>query len=147
MSALVFVDTNVLVYEHDMGARDKQAKAQRWTTHLWESGTGRLSFQVLNEFYVTTTQKLKPGLTPGAARELVEALDAWHPVPTDRQLLTAAWSIAERTPLAWWDALIVAGAQLADCAFLLSEDMPNDQVIGGIRIVNPFLHDPEGVTA
>jgi len=134
-----------LVYEHDCANRDKQARAQQWMTHLWETGRGRLSFQVLNEFYVTTTQKLKPGLQRGIARGLVEALDAWHPVPTDRHLLVAAWSVVEHCSMSWWDALIVGAAQRADCAYLLSEDLNDGQLIGEIRVINPFSCRPESL--
>ena len=59
MGAKVFVDTNILVYCRDASEPEKQQKAMAWMTRLWETGCGRLSFQVLQEFYVTVTQKLK----------------------------------------------------------------------------------------
>ncbi|MYG35849.1 MAG: PIN domain-containing protein, partial [Gemmatimonadetes bacterium] len=55
MSELVFVDTNVFVYRHDRGDPAKQARADEWIAHLARSRTGRLSFQVLQELYVTLT--------------------------------------------------------------------------------------------
>ena len=62
MSAKVFVDTNILVYCRDASEPEKQEQALAWMAGLWQTGRGRLSFQVLQEFYVTVTQKLKPGL-------------------------------------------------------------------------------------
>ncbi|MFP4348019.1 MAG: hypothetical protein ACLFQY_07040, partial [Desulfococcaceae bacterium] len=68
MSAKIFVDTNVLVYGRDAGEPAKQQQAAAWITYLWESRTGRLSIQVLQEFYSTVTTRLKPGLEPADAR-------------------------------------------------------------------------------
>jgi predicted nucleic acid-binding protein len=80
MTAKVFVDTNVLVYWRDASEPDKQARALAWMETLWERRTGRLSFQVLQEFYVTVTAKLDPGLTPELARLDVGHLMSWKPV-------------------------------------------------------------------
>ena len=63
MSAKVFVDTNVLVYCRDASEPEKQAQTAAWMASLWEQKTGRLSFQVLQEYYVTVTAKLSPGLS------------------------------------------------------------------------------------
>ena len=59
MTGTVFVDTNVLVYSRDVSEAQKQKQAMAWMTHLWAERCGRLSYQVLNEFYVTVTQKKK----------------------------------------------------------------------------------------
>ena len=68
MSDNIFVDTNVLVYSRDASEPEKQPLAMAWMKHLWENRTGRLSFQVLQEFYVTVVFKLDPGLEPENAR-------------------------------------------------------------------------------
>src|SRR6266498_519234 len=68
MTAPVFVDANVLVYARDAGHEGKHAQANAWLAFLWESRRGRLSFQVLHEYYVTVTSKLKPGMSREAAR-------------------------------------------------------------------------------
>jgi hypothetical protein len=79
MSAKVFVDTNVLVYARDDSEPEKQQKAMAWMMHLWTSQAGRLSFQILQEFYSTVTQKLHPGMDLQSARNDVQSLFAWHP--------------------------------------------------------------------
>jgi predicted nucleic acid-binding protein len=55
MPEAIFVDTNVLVYARDASEPEKQPSATTWMAHLWRSREGRLSIQVLHEFYVTVT--------------------------------------------------------------------------------------------
>lgn len=134
----VFVDTNVLVYARDRADERKQARALSWMRHLWETGEGRLSVQVLQEFYVTTTRKLSPGLSPDEARADVEDLSAWRPIQIDTDAIRAAWSIEDRFGLSFWDALIVAAAHVAACDVLLSEDLRHGLDLDGVRVVDPF---------
>jgi predicted nucleic acid-binding protein len=134
----VFVDTNVLVYARDAADPAKHDRAQAWVRYLWETGSGRLSIQVLQEFYVTTTRKLRPGLTPEDARADVRDLLAWRPVTIGAIALEAAWTIEERFGLSFWDALIVAAAQMASCESLLTEDLQHEAQLDGIRVVDPF---------
>jgi predicted nucleic acid-binding protein len=143
MTAEVFVDTNVLVYCRDATAADKQARALAWMAALWEGRNGRLSFQVLQEFYVTVTQKLDPGLTPELARRDVRTLMAWNPVAINGRVLEEAWRFQDRCRFSWWDALIVAATQAADCRYLLSEDFQDRLELGKIMVVNPFLTRPD----
>jgi predicted nucleic acid-binding protein len=138
MSAKVFVDTNVLVYSRDASETEKQPQAISWMKSLWASQTGRLSYQVLQEFYSIVTTKLQPGMKPQSAREDVQSLIAWNPIPVNYDVIKGAWSIQDRFHLSWWDSLIVSAAQIADCKYLLSEDLQDDQVHGEVRIVNPF---------
>lgn len=142
MSAKVFVDTNVLVYWRDLSVPEKQAKAAAWMAFLWENRTGRLSYQVLQEFYVTITAKLDSGLAPEAARRNVRTLLFWHPLPVDNRVLEGAWLIQDRYGVSWWDALIIAAAQAAGCRYLLSEDFQNGMVMGNLKVINPFQISP-----
>ncbi len=145
MTATIFVDTDVLVYRRDAGQGEKQALAEAWMERLWSERNGRLSYQVLQEYYVTVTSKLKPGLEAESARNDVRALLAWHPVTVEAGVVEAAWVIQDRYQLSWWDALIVAAAQVADCQFLLTEDLQDGQELGAVRVVSPFSHSPESV--
>lgn len=141
MSDRVFVDTNILVYARDAGQQARQPVAEAWLKFLWKGRHGRLSMQVLQEYYVVVTAKLKPGLPIAQAREDVRNLQLWEPVVTDAALLESAWRLADRYGFAWWDAQIVAAAKRADCSLLLSEDMRHGMEIDGMRIVNPFAPD------
>jgi predicted nucleic acid-binding protein len=142
----VFVDTNVLVYRHDLANPVKQSRADEWYELLWRRRCGRLSFQVLQELYSTLTRKLKPGLDLPKARQVVRVLAAWHPVPIDVAILERAWLIEGRYSLSWWDALIVAAAQKCECPLLLTEDLQHGQKFGDLRIVDPFA-DPARMPA
>ncbi len=139
MSDLVFVDTNLLVYSRDAGVPEKQARADGILRELWSSRRGRVSFQVLHEYYVTVTRKLRPGLPRTEAREDVEALLAWHPVVPSAETLHRAWGVEDRWGLSWWDSLIVASALETGCRRLLSEDLQDGLEIESLQIENPFL--------
>ena len=139
MSDRVFVDTNILVYAVDASEPKKCPVARNWLERLWQERSGCLSYQVLNEFYVTVTAKLSPGLDARDARELVRSLFAWQPLAIDIAAIERAWHLMDRFSLHFWDALIVASANLCAAQILLSEDLQADLEIHGTRIVNPFL--------
>ena len=142
MTARIFVDTNVLVYARDSSERTKQRRAQSWLEVLWRDRTGRISSQVLHEYYITVTRKLKPGLRPEEAREDVRDLLAWNPVPLSAELLEEAWLVEDRFSLSFWDSLIVSAARTSECQFLLSEDMQHSQRLDRLTVIDPFEVDP-----
>ena len=142
MTAPVFVDTNVLVYARDRTDPVKHRYARAWLELLWKRGLGRLSQQVLNEYYITVTRKLDPGLSRAEAREEVGLLSLWLQEPGVPALQEAAWAVEDRYGLSWWDALIVGAAQLGGCAILLTEDLQDGLAAGGVQIVDPFRHEP-----
>ncbi len=139
MTDIVFVDTNILVYAHDADAGVKRDRAIETLRQLWEADKGRLSVQVLQEFFVNVTSKLKTSIARSTAREAVSAYAAWVRQPTTPDTVLRATDIAELTQISFWDALIVAAAEQAGAALLLSEDLNNGQSIAGVRIVNPLL--------
>lgn len=133
-----FVDTNILVYARDPGAKTKHRIAFDLVDRLWTERTGRISVQVLSEFYVCVTRKLKPGLSEAEAWQDLELLRAWNPAPTDWKLMRRACELAQAHAFSWWDALIVASALAQDCKLLYSEDLQHGQRVDGLRIINPF---------
>ncbi len=134
----VFVDTNVFVYRHDASEPEKQARADDWLRLVWQRRSGRVSLQVLHELYATLTRKLRPGMPVEDTRRLVRDLALWNPVATNLAVIERGWRLEERYCLSWWDALIVAAAQAADCRVLLTEDLEHGQLFGSVRVVNPF---------
>jgi predicted nucleic acid-binding protein len=141
----VFVDSNILVYARDASEPTKQQAVAGWMRALWEARAGRLSTQVLSEFYVTVTGKLDPGLDRADARADVRALAAWDPLATDRSLIASAWEIEDRFGFSFWDALIVAAARRCGCTHLLTEDLQDGQDLDGTFVVDPFRHGPDSV--
>ncbi len=142
MTVAVFVDTNVLVYSRDGTETLKQPLAQEWRAQLWQHRAGRLSTQVLQEFYVTVTRKLKPGLSRELARREVADLTRWRLIEMSPLLLEAAFDIEDEHALSFWDALLVAGSQAARCGFLLTEDLQAGAKLGGVAVVDPFKTTP-----
>ncbi len=138
MTAKRFVDTNILLYARDASEKDKQPIAEALIRELWETQTGCISVQVLNEYYVNVTQKLKPGLTREEAWSDLEALNAWEPISMTFPLLLRSHQIQARYALSWWDSLIVAAAVDANCTEILSEDLSSAQLYEGIPVINPF---------
>ena len=138
MNDLVFVDTNIFVYRHDRSDPARQACAEEWIAHLARSRTGRLSFQVLQELYVTLTVKARIGFDPLEAREIVRDLAVWQPVAIDLGILERAWHVQDGHSVSWWDAVIVAAAQSLGCSILLTEDLQHGHVFGDVRVVDPF---------
>jgi predicted nucleic acid-binding protein len=138
MTALVFVDTNVFVYARQVREAQKQPIAAQWIERLWHEQLGRVSMQVLNECYVTLTRQAVPAPTPVVVWEYVRSLLVWNPQPTDAELLHRAFEVEQRHRLNWWDCLIVGAAQLQGCAVLLTEDLQDRAVYGGVTVRNPF---------
>jgi len=142
MSAVCFVDSNLLVYSRDAAEPEKQPRAREWLSHLWAERTGRLSTQVLNEFYVTVTSKLRPGLSAHEAWEDVESLLAWRPLAVDGHVMRQGRRVQEKFGFSWWDSLIVAAAQITRSTYLLTEDLQDGQDLDGLVVLNPFAHSP-----
>lgn len=138
MTAPVFVDTNVFLYARDAGEVAKQPRAVAWLEYLWREQIGRTSVQVLSEYYVNVTRKLSPGLAPDEAWDDVQALLTWHPQPVNDALLLRGREIELRYQLSWWDSLVVGAAQLQGCAVLLTEDLQDGGMFGGVAVRSPF---------
>lgn len=142
MSA-VFVDTNVLVYLRDSTEPEKQRGAAEWMTYLWDTGLGRVSGQVLHEYYVTVTRKLDPGMPADEARSDIAALRAWNPLRPDADILEDTWAVEDRYGFSFWDAMIVAAARRLGCSILLTEDLQDGRELGDLVVRSPFTTTPD----
>ena len=139
MTDKVFVDTNILVYAHDLDASVKHDQAAEIVGQLWESRNGVLSTQVLQEFYVTLTRKVSSTLSKLEARKLVQKYSNWQVVLNDSTIISQASEIEESYNLSFWDALIISAAYSQNVPIILTEDLTHGQIIEGILIENPFL--------
>jgi predicted nucleic acid-binding protein len=141
-----FVDSNVLIYFRDSSDPAKQQRAQEWLGYLADERRARTSFQVLHEFYVTVTRKLRPPIARNEARQDIRDYLVWRPLPLNEPVLLAAWGIEDRYGLSFWDSLIIGAARVLECEEVVTEDLQDGQDFGGTVVVNPFLHAPgEGV--
>jgi predicted nucleic acid-binding protein len=143
MSGLVFVDTNVLLYAMEDADRDKEERAREWRIWLWETRRGRVSFQVLQEFYSNICRKWPKAKDFG--RLEMEDLLRWKPVSVNGALLQSAWRLQDRFGFSFWDSLIVAAAKVSSCDFLLTEDFQTGQNVDGLLVVNPFKTPPKQI--
>lgn len=141
----VFVDTNVLIYAEDSSEPLKQERAADWMDALWQRRCGALSIQILNEFYVNATGKIRPPLPQGIARAIVSKLAGWQPWLVDVPTIESAWLVQTRFGLSYWDSLVIASAQQSGCRYVLSEDMQHLQHYGSVQLINPFLVTPQGI--
>jgi predicted nucleic acid-binding protein len=138
MGDKAFVDTNVLLYARDQSDPAKQSVAEALLRDLWNQRSGRISVQVLNEYYVNVTQKLKPGLSREEAWEDIRDLQAWRPLGMDMDVLALGYDVQGAYGLSWWDSLIIAAADILGCRILYSEDLSETQRYRGIVVINPF---------
>ena len=105
---------------------------------LWDDRDGVVSIQVLQEFYVNATRKLKKPLSSAKALEIVEEYLTWNVVENTGALLTSAIRLQTKAQLSFWDAMVVQAAIEAGCERLYSEDLNTGQRFGALVIVNPF---------
>jgi len=138
MTEYTFVDSNILVYVRDIDQGLKQHTALQCLSVLWRERTGRTSVQVLSEYYVTLTRKLRPGVKAEDAWDDVQALMSWEPQSIDVEVLERAREIERRYRTSWWDATIVAAAHAQSCKVLLSEDFQDGMMFGQLAVRNPF---------
>ncbi|MCZ8203213.1 PIN domain-containing protein [Gemmatimonas sp.] len=132
----VFFDTNVLVYAQDLDAPHKRERSRQLMAEVAAAGGGVISTQVLQEYYVTATRKL--GVTPLAAKSVVQSFRMFEIVQLSPDLIEQAIDRSVLSQLSFWDALIVAASAASGCTTIYSEDLNAGQVIGGVRVVNPF---------
>jgi len=127
-----------LVYAEDTDSTAKHEIARNLVADLWERRDGVVSVQVLQEFFITVTKKLKKPLAGSKARTLVEEYLTWKVIDNSGQLLVAAIKLQQKAQLAFWDALIVQAAIDAGCDRLYSEDMNPGLRIESVVVINPF---------
>lgn len=139
----VFVDTHVLLYAVDDTDMSKQKRSQQWLSLCWQRRCGRLSTQILNEFYANARKRFASAISAGDARAEVRRYQLWKPWIIDQATIETAWAAESRYQLNYWDALMVAAAQHLGCTVLLTEDMPHEQRIDKLQIINPFLVEPD----
>ena len=133
-----FVDTNILVYAHDTSAGEKHRRAKELLAKLWITGEGCLSVQVLQEFYVNITRKVKQPLSAEVARRLVEDLATWLVHSPTADDVVEAIRLHQSAQLSFWDAMILVSAARLHCHTLWSEDLSTGRLIEGVTVRSPL---------
>ena len=133
-----FVDANVLVYAFDSSAGLKRKAAAELVQRLWDTGTGCLSVQVLQEFFVTVTRKVPQPLSIDEAAERVREFAAWKTFAPTADDVLAAIALHRSAKISFWDAMVVEAAAQTGCEVLWTEDLNDGQLLRAVRIRNPF---------
>lgn len=95
--------------------------------------------QVLKEFFVTVTLKLANKMDSIDAINVAYDLLTWNICLETKASFEKSIDIVKKYRFSIWDAGILSSAIMSDCNVLYSEDIQNNQVIEGVRIINPFV--------
>ena len=139
MADRIMVDTNILLYAYDRGEPSKQPQALIVLDHLAVNGLGVLTSQVLAEFFVNATRRLKPPLTTEEAYGRIQNyLLSWEILDITGPIVLEAARGVRTYQMAYWDAQIWASAKMNQIRVVFSEDFSERVIIEGISFVNPF---------
>jgi predicted nucleic acid-binding protein len=138
MSEKYFVDTNILIYAHDVSTGAKHLRAREVVERLWETGEGVLSTQVLQELCVNLRRKVKKPIPVEEVRSLVQDYLSWDVVVNTSASVLQALDLELRYKVSFWDALVLQAAEASGATILYSEDLAKDQHYGALQIVNPL---------
>ncbi|MBN2356931.1 PIN domain-containing protein [candidate division KSB1 bacterium] len=139
MKDKIFIDTNILVYANDRSDAFRREKSKQALYEGLVNGNLVVSTQVLGEFYVTVTRKIKVPLSTDIAQKQIQLLRSIEIVEIDFHLVLQAIDLSNRHLISYWDSLILAAAQKAKCMTIYSEDLNPGQIIESIVVLNPFL--------
>jgi predicted nucleic acid-binding protein len=138
MADKYFVDTNILIYAHDPASGSKRDRARQLIEHLWQSGQGVLSTQVLQELCVNLRRKVARPLPVDEIQQLIHDYLSWEVIVNTPQSTIQALEIELRYKVSFWDALVINAAETAGAAILYSEDLATGQKYGSVRVMNPL---------
>jgi predicted nucleic acid-binding protein len=136
MNVECFLDTNVLVYA--VGGRGPDEWKRDRAFEIMTPAHFGTSGQVLQEFFVSVTRKIKTRLSTAEAAEWIERLSLRPVWPVDASLVKSAIGLAERYRISYGDAAIIAAAENLRAPILYSEDLSHGQSYGSVRVINPF---------
>jgi len=139
MAQKYFVDTNILIYAHDRSAGVKHDRARQLLEHLWTTGEGVLSTQVLQELCINLRRKVAHPLPVEEVRHLIQDYLSWEVIVNQPESVLQALEIEMRHKISFWDALILQAAESSGAAVLYSEDLSSGQNYGTVRVINPLL--------
>lgn len=132
----IFLDTNILVYTVDRNDKKKLSQARKLLENAIANDKPVISTQVLQEFYSATTTKLK--LDKIIAKNIIHNFRNMEIVQVDLGIIEQGIDISLLFQISFWDSLIIAAAEHANCEMIYTEDLNDTQTIRGIKIVNPF---------
>jgi len=136
-SPKVFFDANILLYTDDPRYPERQRLAFELIRSNLTAKTGAVSIQVLQEYFVNATRKLKIDVL--LARQKTEIFSRFQVIQPATDDIFAAIDLHRLHQISFWDAMIVRMALLSGARVLYTEDLQHRRRIDSLEIVNPFL--------
>ena len=133
---MVFLDTNVLLYASLDQDRRKRSIAGVILEDCFRNASGMVSLQVLREFANVLFKKAH--LDAREVRRIIHGFMVLPCASDSQAAFDLALDIKAQYDIQFYDALIVATAELAGCDAIYSEDMGDGESYHNVRIVNPF---------
>ncbi len=137
----VFLDTNIFVYAFLASEPLKRVRAVELIETCLGSGSGCISYQVVQEFANVARKKFATRLNAQDCKAFIDA--AMQPlmrVASSTALIHTALDLQDELKYSFYDCVMVAAALQAGADTLYTEDLQHRQLVGGtLRIVNPFL--------
>jgi predicted nucleic acid-binding protein len=131
-----FLDTNILIYQMDNREVVKQKKCRELVRALILRHEAVISTQILQEFYVACTAKLK--VKPILVKGMIHGFQNMEVVTVGSDLINEAIDTSIQYQISFWDSLVVVSAESAKCQYLITEDLNEGQVIRNVKIQNPM---------
>jgi len=139
MNDKFFFDTNILVYANDSSEKTKQEIARSLLKDSLIKQNGVISVQVLSEFWVTVTHKIKNPLSVEIAEKEIELFQLMEIVSLDYSLFKEALRFQQIIQISYWDSLIIAASHSAGCKTIYTEDLNHGQITAEMELCNPFV--------
>ncbi|OJX19563.1 MAG: hypothetical protein BGO82_07505 [Devosia sp. 67-54] len=139
MSSEVMIDTNIIAYAASRAAEDARKAAH--ARDLIKKLDFAISGQILQEFYVTVTRKMRVRLSHEEALDWLDLLNELPCVGIDPSLVRRGAVIAETNRISYWDGAVIAAAERSGASILYTEDLNHNQLYGAVRVLNPFLEN------
>lgn len=136
MKDKVFIDSNVWIYLYDLRYPEKQKTA----INLIESMPNEkivISTQVLKEMFAVLIKKI--GYSIEDWKHAIRYYENYLVVDTPLNLIQTGLNLMLTHSISFWDSLIVAAADSANCSRIITEDLNHGQEISGMEIFNPFF--------
>ena len=131
-----FLDTNILIYQLDNRDPIKQKRCREIVRTVVSNHEAVISTQILQEFYVACTMKLK--IKPILVKGIMHGFENMEVVTIGIDLINNAIDASIQYQISFWDSLVVVSAESAKCQYLLTEDLNEGQIIRNVRIRNPL---------
>lgn len=132
----VFLDTNILLYA--VSGNDAEKNERKIAHHFIAQENWGISVQVLQEFYVNATGKLRETLPEMETMRFIQDLMRRPIVSMSPTLFLRAVVLKNRYRISYWDSAIIAAAEALNCRTLLTQDLNSGQDYDGVRAVDPF---------